>query len=112
MAAKPEIIEKAFKMAQARNKGLLTGIESQKGYIARLHLLQTPCWSCGVACSYYEAVGEDYNPDVYRGVDEPFHCPKCGVKMIYCVPIFAQPIPWYWGNPLVYSEKPEERAQP
>lgn len=110
MAAKPEVIEAQAKLASYRitGKHLLTGIESQKSYIAYLHFLKTPCWSCAEPCNYYEAVGEDYTPEVYRGDAEKCTCPHCGVAMAYVVPFFAGPAPWLWGNPKIYVKKTEE----
>jgi hypothetical protein len=112
MAAKPEIIANATRMAQdyLDKPRLLTGIEKQRAYIAALHIIQSPCWSCAELVNYYEAVGEDYDPDNYRGAEEPFHCPHCKVRMVHVVPFIAMPHPWFWGNPKIYSKKEEEKT--
>jgi transcription initiation factor IIE alpha subunit len=83
---------------------LRSGIESQKAYIARLHSMSPMCWSCAKPVSYYEAVGEDYDLDIYRGDKEKFTCPHCKADMTYCVPFFAGTIPWYWDNPLKHKK--------
>jgi hypothetical protein len=105
MAAKPEIIEAAKAGAERRTKGLSTGLESQRDYIRELHLMTPPCWNCAAPVSYYEAVGEDYAEEKYRGADEPFHCPNCHTKMVYVVPFVAIPLPWFWGNPKIYRKE-------
>jgi hypothetical protein len=75
-----------------------------------MHMMTPPCWSCGKPVGYLDAVGEDYDPGIYRGDDEIYTCPHCQVKMIYAVPFIAAPNPWFWGNPKIYGKK-EDRAQ-
>jgi hypothetical protein len=107
MPAKPEVIARAIELAKqfASSPNLMTGIEKQRGCVAQLHLMQMPCWLCAEPVSYYEAVGEDYSPENYRGADEPFHCPHCKTQMMHMVPFITVPHPWFWGNPKIYKEK-------
>jgi hypothetical protein len=107
MAAKPEVIEAQKKLAYdyMHHQATLTNLGRQEAYIAFLHQMTPPCWSCGKPTGYLDAVKEDYDPETYRGEEEQYSCPHCGVEMIYAVPFFAQPAPWFWGNPLIYGKK-------
>lgn len=107
MPAKPEVVANESELAKQYHTtpNLMGGLEKQRGYVAAMHLMSPPCWSCGEGVTYYDAVGEDYDPKVYRGADEPYSCPHCKVRMIHVVPLMAMPLPWFWGNPKLYDKK-------
>ncbi len=101
MPASPEVLAEATRLAKEKatnGNRFLTGLDSQRAYIAQLHFLAPPCPYCDKPVSFFEAVEPHYKLGGGETPAARHFCPHCKNELKEIVPFFAGSQPWFWAK--------------
>lgn len=88
-----EILDEAERLINA-NPDLLIERAKQKRFVYSVLSMAAPCPNCQEPIVPLFAANEGWTYEKHSDTD--YHCPNCGVKLTYCVPLFAAGVPFFW----------------
>lgn len=87
------ILAEAFELSEKSVK-FLTPLEKQRRFLVEVYSIAKPCPYCEHKFNVWEAGDENWSWDS----KSEYHCPNCGERVRYMVPLVSTTGPYFWGK--------------